>query len=197
MCRCEADSECLSGLCLDALCANPDHDVRLTPSLATQGSPVRPLCPGFDRSGRLQDSDCADVLAFLESAVCSECDEASVRLCGCRTGDGLHECLLRAARDSGEGDPTLCAAEAEGLDCDHRRGPAGAPCGADSECRSGVCLDEDPDNNSDANGDDPRDWRCADLCATDRDCLDGWVCDVGASAPARATVDLAHLCVRR
>ncbi len=191
VCRCESDGECRSGLCLDSLCANPDHDLRLTPGLAERGAEVQALCPGTDRAARRQAADCADVLAFLEKAGCAACDEASLRLCACRGGGALHACLLQAAgaarsapdadSDLGDAQVRICEVQAEDLRCDDHLGAISSPCAdaaaGPAECRSGLCRDSDPANNSGPTGDHPDDWICVDSCATDLDCPKGFVCD--------------------
>ena len=201
VCGCESDAQCESGLCLTARCANPTHDRRLTPGLADRGLPVRPVCQAFLRAARDANVDpaCNAVFALLEAEDCHVCDEAAYRLCACRTGAALHECLVALAfgREAAGGPPDdedsvlLCEDQVVNTACVAHKAPPGAACGGFeagvAECRSGICRDHDPVNNDSASGDDPRDWVCADPCAADDDCLSGWRCDTAEAlrgAPA-------------
>ncbi len=173
VCRCERDEHCDSRLCLSGLCANPAHDLRLTPGLVDSGVPLRPVCDAFLPGRRTANTDpaCNEVLALLEDPACHVCVEAALVLCACRTGAALHECLaalathLRVAGGPPDDDDSviLCEDQVAHTDCVAHRGPAGAACGGAqagiAECVSGRCVDRDPGNN--ASGDDPRDWVCA------------------------------------
>ena len=190
-CRCESDVQCRSGLCLDSVCANPDHDRRLTPGLGERGANVQALCPGADRAARRQSPDCADVLAFVEEIGCSACDEASLRICSCRSGGASHACLLRAAAaarslpdadsDLGQAQQRICETQARDLSCADHLGDIDAPCGeaaaGPAQCRSGLCVDSDPSNNTAPEGDHPNDWLCVEPCKEDLDCPEGFDCD--------------------
>ena len=175
VCRCERDGHCDSGLCLSGLCANPAHDRSLTPGLSDLGVRLRSVCAEFlpARRSRNVDPACNEVLALLEADACHACDEAALLLCGCRTGAALHECLvtLMTTRAESGGPPedrtseVLCEDQVARTECAAHRGLGGAACGGPTagtgECLSGVCRDRDPANNASTEGDDPRDWICA------------------------------------
>ncbi len=207
-CKCDADSQCRSALCLDGLCANPDHDRRLSPALGERGEQVQPLCPGVSPAARRQSPDCADVLFFLEKAGCAACDSASLILCACRSGGALHACLIDAAAaarasvedELADAQTRLCEDQARTAQCRDHLGPIGAQCGdaqaGRQECQSGLCRDVDTGNNASEEGDHPLDWVCLDACATDSDCPQEWICDLDAPL-FDAPTGYPHMCRKR